>query len=91
MQLPQVHAGMSKKPLLAYSPDSARSRLPQPSTYIPNTFESQIEFGNFPNYVSHRTSYQIAHNSPKLLSGRKDNHAASERLLRVNLRSKKLR
>jgi len=40
------HAGMSKKPLTAYDPNSKRSQLPQPTIVMPYKNSSQVVIGD---------------------------------------------
>lgn len=43
---PAMHAGMPKKPLVSYHPDSYRSRLPTADYVIPYKNTSQVEIGD---------------------------------------------
>ena len=44
--VPNMHAGMAKKPLVRYSATSYRNRLPQPSVVMPHKNSSQIVLGD---------------------------------------------
>ena len=41
-----MHAGMEKKPLVRYDPNSYRNRLPQPSVVMPYKNSSQVVIGD---------------------------------------------
>lgn len=43
---PNLHAGMTRKPLEAYHPNAARSRLPSPTIVMPYKNSSQIVIGD---------------------------------------------
>ena len=43
---PILHVGMARKPLCAYHPDAARSRLPSPTVVMPYKNSSQIVIGD---------------------------------------------
>ena len=45
-----LHAGMLKKPLAPYHPNSFRSRLPQPTVVMPYKNSSQIVIGDRSTY-----------------------------------------
>ena len=46
----QLHAGMVKKPLEPYHPNSFRSRLPKPTVVMPYKNSSQIVIGDRSTY-----------------------------------------
>ena len=46
----QLHAGMLKKPLEPYHPNSFRSRLPKPTVVMPYKNSSQIVIGDRSTY-----------------------------------------
>lgn len=43
---PFMHAGMAKKPLVPYNPESNRNKLPPSDFFKPNTNVSKIDIGN---------------------------------------------
>ena len=45
-ETPVMHVGMAKKPLVKYSPDSYRNRLPQPTVVMPYKNSSQVVIGD---------------------------------------------
>ena len=47
---PSMHAGMIKKPLAPYHPNSFRSRLPSPTVCMPYKNSSQIVIGDRSSY-----------------------------------------
>lgn len=58
---PSMHAGMEKKPLVKYDPNSFRSRLPTVDYVIPYKNTSQIEIGDRSSLSTasqFKTSYQ---------------------------------
>lgn len=61
---PNQHAGMAKKPLAPYNPDSFRSRLPSADFVAPYKNASQVEIGDRSSYNSKsvfRTTNQALH------------------------------
>ena len=62
------HAGMTKKPLGVYDPNSKRSKLPVPTIVMPYKNSSQIVIGDRSSYnkLQFRTTNQMHQGAPNL-------------------------